>query len=216
MLNVKSLLADIFISILMFFSTIILCIKLAINFRPLFYYDINYLNIPKDANMTVTDIKKNYDYLINFLNSIHPTNFSLPTLPSSAHGTIHFFDVYYLINSLTNFLYVAILIIIISTFIFFKHKKLNFLKYSGILLVIFPFLLTPFYFLNFDSFFNRMHEMIFHNNYWLFDPYQDPVILMLPEQFFFHCFILILILIVLFGVLLLITYRQLKKNFNAL
>ena len=40
---------------------------------------------------------------------------------------------------------------------------------------------------NWEAFFIGFHHVMFSNDYWLFDPLRDPVILLLPEQFFFHC-----------------------------
>lgn len=48
--------------------------------------------------------------------------------------------------------------------------------------------------LNFDEFFVIFHEVLFRNSDWLFDPNRDPVINILPEEFFTQCFILFFIL----------------------
>lgn len=49
--------------------------------------------------------------------------------------------------------------------------------------------------------FETMHKIFFDNDYWLFDPHTDPVITILPEEFFMHCgiFIVVLISIETFG-----------------
>ncbi|WP_241559489.1 TIGR01906 family membrane protein [Lacticaseibacillus hulanensis] len=44
--------------------------------------------------------------------------------------------------------------------------------------------------LNFNAFFIAFHKVLFRNNDWLFDPRTDPIINVLPEDFFAICFVL--------------------------
>lgn len=44
--------------------------------------------------------------------------------------------------------------------------------------------------LNFDAFFIAFHKVLFRNNDWLFDPRTDPIINVLPENFFAICFVI--------------------------
>ncbi|KRM54342.1 TIGR01906 family membrane protein [Lacticaseibacillus sharpeae] len=44
--------------------------------------------------------------------------------------------------------------------------------------------------MNFDAFFIGFHKLLFRNNDWLFDPRTDPIINVLPENFFAVCFVL--------------------------
>ncbi|HDA5285011.1 TPA: DUF1461 domain-containing protein, partial [Clostridioides difficile] len=47
--------------------------------------------------------------------------------------------------------------------------------------------------------------------YWIFNPNLDPVINILPEEFFFHSGMMILILILLASILLFVMYRLYKS-----
>ena len=38
-----------------------------------------------------------------------------------------------------------------------------------------------------DEAFNLFHHAFFRNDYWIFDPAVDPVITILPDRFFLHC-----------------------------
>lgn len=51
---------------------------------------------------------------------------------------------------------------------------------------------------DFEDFFVKFHEMLFRNSDWMFDPETDPIILALPAEFFMACFILFIILFVIF------------------
>ena len=52
---------------------------------------------------------------------------------------------------------------------------------------------------------------MFDNDYWIFDPNLDPVITILPEEFFLHAGVMILVLILLSSILIYATYKFLKK-----
>jgi len=63
-------------------------------------------------------------------------------------------------------------------------------KYIAIAGIILAILMA----INFDGFFVVFHEVLFRNSDWLFDPSKDPVINVLPEEFFTQCFVLFFIL----------------------
>ena len=45
--------------------------------------------------------------------------------------------------------------------------------------------------MNWSKVFLTFHKIFFRNNYWMFDPASDPVILILPDAFFLQCVIVI-------------------------
>ncbi|MGR5867725.1 DUF1461 domain-containing protein [Bacillus pacificus] len=59
----------------------------------LYYFEIDFLNIPDLADMTKDDIKRNYDVLITYLSPFYDGALQLPTLDMSTNGRIHFVDV---------------------------------------------------------------------------------------------------------------------------
>ncbi|MEN4358189.1 TIGR01906 family membrane protein, partial [Streptococcus pyogenes] len=49
-------------------------------------------------------------------------------------------------------------------------------------------------FIGFEHFFTLFHQVLFvGDSSWLFDPLKDPVIWILPEVFFLHCFLFFMI-----------------------
>lgn len=199
-------------SIIIFLAAIAFFTKIICNFKPLYYYDIVKLNIEKDSGFNVDTIKTNYNYLINFLNESNPVKFNLPTLTSSLNGKTHFFEVHKIFKNLTYFLYFSFIFLIVSIAVTIKHKVYTYLKISGISLILLPLVLTPMLATNFTEYFDDFHKILFRNNFWLFDPDKDPVILILPEEFFMHCLIFIVISSVLLGFILLMVYIILQKN----
>ena len=63
--------------------------------------------------------------------------------------------------------------------------------------------------------FITFHQIVFRNNYWVFDYRSDPVINILPETFFMHCFIMIVIIVItLAGLCLFYYYHKQKQIIN--
>ncbi|MGL4374647.1 MAG: DUF1461 domain-containing protein, partial [Turicibacter sp.] len=69
------------------------CVMMTVAFKPLYYFDINYLNIAQTSGYTEDEIKLNYDYLIDYNLNAEEMEFHMPTLPYSNEGKIHFEEV---------------------------------------------------------------------------------------------------------------------------
>ncbi|OJT76416.1 carbon storage regulator [Clostridioides difficile] len=91
------------------------------------------------------------------------------------------------------------------------NKNIKILKTTSITLIIMPLLLTVPILLNFEKSFIIFHKLLFRNDYWIFNPDLDPVINILPEEFFFHSGMMILILILLVSILLFVMYKLCKS-----
>ena len=91
------------------------------------------------------------------------------------------------------------------------HKNIKILKTTSITLIIMPLLLTVPILLNFEKSFIIFHKLLFRNDYWIFNPDLDPVINILPEEFFFHSGMMILILILLVSIVLFVMYKLCKS-----
>ena len=63
--------------------------------------------------------------------------------------------------------------------------------------------------------FETMHGLLFDNDYWLFNSKTDPVIKILPDEFFMHCGIMIIGLTAAFTSGLEILYRRKRKYGKA-
>ena len=79
-----------------------------------------------------------------------------------------------------------------------KQKEYRFFKLTAVLTIVIPLILSFFAFVDFEHLFITFHQLVFSNDYWLFNPKLDPIINILPESFFMHCFMLI-VFIVLFS-----------------
>lgn len=154
----------------------------------LFAIDIKPYYLEQAVGMKYGTIMKNYAQMMDYL--INPFNwhFHLSNFGSSAAGRLHFQDCKKLF--LLNFAVFIGTGIIVIKFHKFRARFNRMFLWIGIVGIIVAILML----LNFDEFFVVFHEVLFRNSDWLFDPNKDPVINVLPEEFFTQCFILFFVL----------------------
>ncbi|CEP91632.1 membrane protein [[Clostridium] sordellii] len=187
-------------------------VKFTVVFKPLYYFDIKHLNIPILSGMSEEEIKLNYDYLIKYNTSYRDYEFNMPTLKSSIQGKIHFEEVRDVFKVLNKINIISGVISVLGIYIVLKKKEIKIIKYARIISILIPiFLLIPIT-IQFEKSFEIFHRLIFNNDYWIFDPSKDPVINMLPAEFFLHCGVVILTGILIFSSIILIIYKMLKNK----
>ncbi len=185
-------------------------IKFTVGFKELYYYDIDKLNIPILSNLSEEEIILNYDYLIDYNLRKDDKNFEMPSIKSSPQGKIHFEEVRDIFQNINKLFDLCLIISIIGLFINIKYKNINFLNITSKSLISIPIILALPIVINFESSFVIFHKLMFSNDYWIFDPNLDPVINMLPQQFFFHAGVMMLALVLISSILMYVVYRLLK------
>lgn len=202
------------IFIIMYFFSF--SISVTASFKPLYYFSIDFLKIEESSKLSEEEIKENYNYLVYYISQKNDYSFSLPSLSHSEKGEIHFKEVKHILKIIYSIMFVSLIGAIICIHLNNKSNQFKYLKYSsiGLLFVPIPFLLPTI--INFDGFFDYMHALIFNNDYWLFSPSTDPIIKILPQEFFMFCVIMILSLIILSSLMLMLTYlfKMKKKSFS--
>ena len=169
--------------------SILLTIYLAWIFYPL---EIQWLNLTDRVYLKPETIQYNFHILMNYLTNPFYQVLQMPDFRSSEAGLHHFAVVKNLFH-LVQFL--ALLTLPIFYYFVKKIVKKGFLsifRKSLLLLVFLPLLIGLVGVLfGFDQFFTLFHQILFvGDDTWLFDPAKDPVILILPETFFLHAFLL--------------------------
>lgn len=203
---------DIILSIVLMIFIISFAIVFTVFFKQLYYFDINYLNIDKISGLPVETIKDNYDILINYQSIFYQGNLNLPDFAMSVAGRIHFQEVKTIFEVIQVSMLISGIISIILLIKRFKEKEYRFLRLTGIITILIPSILGFLVAIDFDQAFIIFHKLFFRNDFWIFDYQPDPVITILPETFFMHCFILIVLIIVVFALLCLIFYRYKQKQ----
>lgn len=179
-------------------TIISLSITITINFRLLYVFDIDSLKIVEYIDMDKPTLLKNFDQLMAYLNNPFHHTLKLPDFPISESGAFHFYEV----KRLFLLCYGVLLVTVIPSGVF----VFRLIKAKRVWRLIRPFqwgMIIPVFFgvlmgIGFDRFFVAFHGLFFNNDDWLFDPVTDPIINVLPEQYFMHNFILFFVLLELF------------------
>lgn len=182
-----------------------------LNFRPLYYHDISSLNIEETSGYSENVIRENYDALIDYNSVFHRGSLDL-SLPMSREGRIHFQDVKRIFDVLQILCVLSLIGSLILGIRAWKQGYRGFLKSAAVLSVFLPVIAGILIAFNWDNAFILFHELMFSNDYWLFDERTDPVINILPDEFFLHCALLIILLILSASLIMGLIYLRQKKR----
>lgn len=191
---------------LIFFISVGLAI--AIYVRPLYYMGMD--RISAETGYSIDVIKENYDALIDYCSPFFTGELDFPSLPESETGISHFVEVKVIFN-----LFFALLLVtpfFLAGLIYLQHKRgsFSYLIASPVIMCVLPLLIGLACAIDFNRIFVLFHEIVFRNDDWLFSPYEDPIILFLPERFFLQC-ALIIVGTVLVGCVVM-TVLYVRKN----
>ena len=203
---------DFLIGIIFTLLFVSISVIITINFRPLYYLDVKLLDIEQTSGYDKEEILDNYNALIDYSSPFYKGNLEFPTLEASESGLQHFKEVK---DIFTAFYWLAaITLASVVSIVIYKYKKrdISYLPVSSLTAILLPSLLGILIMLNFDRAFVIFHQLFFNNDLWLFDPTTDPVIKILPDTFFLHSAIMIILLVILGSICLYVIYHFLKKR----
>ena len=203
---------SILLSLILTLTLISLTVVLTLACKPLYYLDIHALHIPETTGYTISEIKANYDAVIDYSLSFGKASLEFPTFPMSEGGRIHFEEVKNIFNL---FKYMAIFGTLAGAAGILRQRRkqsYGYLKLTAILTVALPAVIGATVALNWDWTFAAFHELAFNNDYWLFDPATDPVINILPDAYFLHCAVMILLLVILGSLICGLIYRRVQRK----
>lgn len=199
-------LCDVEAAVVLFLFILSFSVTFTLNFRPLYYMDIELLGIEERSGIPKEEIKENYDVLIDYNSMFNDEELVFPTLAMSETGKIHFEEVKEIFTGFQTMAVVTAIMGLIAIFEQRKNKQKRYLKYAGILTVVIPAALGAAMVVNWDKAFVIFHKIAFDNDYWIFDAKTDPVITILPDTFFLHCAAMIVGLVVAGSVLCFVLY----------
>ena len=169
--------------------SILLTIYLAWIFYPL---EIKWLHLTDNVYLQPHTIQYNFNILMDYLTNPFSQVLKMPDFRSSTAGLHHFAVVKNLFH-----LVQLVAVVTLPSFYFFlqtivKKGFLSIFRKRLLLLVSLPILIgLAGVLIGFEQFFTLFHQILFvGDDTWLFDPAKDPVILILPEAFFLHAFLL--------------------------
>lgn len=182
-------------SMLFLFFGILAAITATIFTSPIIYsMCIQWFNLTEISGLSKEELMLNYDVILNYLINPRINELNMPFFSMSDGGAHHFAEVKILI--FMNLIATVILfILVIFAIRYIRHN------YSQILMnpyfvfnLSFPLILLFFIVLAFDKVFIIFHKILFNNDLWLFNPLEDPVITVLPQEYFMLLFILALLI----------------------
>ena len=178
-------------------SLVIICASVVavICFKPLYYRDIDHYDMVARTGMSEEEIKLNYDEMVDFLMRWNGDELTLPTLPMSEGGKIHFADVKHVFTGVKILGLFSLAVAVLCFILLRKEDRRSSLAAAGIITIGIPAVLGTFVAVAWDKFFVLFHKIFFNNDYWIFDARTDPVITILPDGFFLHCMVLIVSLV---------------------
>ena len=181
----------------------------------LYPFEISWLNLTNRVHLKSDIIQYNFHILMDYLTNPFNPVLEMPDFPSSESGLHHFVVVKGLFHLAQG---VAIVTLPIF-YLFWKQviqKGFLSLYRRGLLIMLsLPLVLGLVgVFIGFEQFFTLFHQILFvGDDTWLFDPAKDPVILILPEDFFLHAFLLFFCLYeLIFGFVYLLSWKKLPKR----
>ena len=168
--------------------------------KPLYYFDIDFLEIEEYSGFEKEEIKANYDALIDYNLSLFDGELIFPSEGMmSETAKIHFEEVKDIFDLFKIVGLVMIPLCIAGVWYFYSKQKIDYLLYTGCITLALPSVLGTFIALNWERVFYIFHKIAFSNDYWIFDPYEDQVINILPSAFFMHCAVMIVGIVFLGG-----------------
>ena len=203
---------DIPTGICFFIALVAIGLAIAINFRPLYYLNISWLNIPESSGLNAVVIKENYNALIDYCSPFFKGDLVFPSLRASASGLSHFAEVKQIFTAI----YIAGAVSLVFCVVLFilkrRNNEYNYLLVSGIIAIVIPVLLVILSLINFNALFMLFHMVVFNNDSWLFDPATDPIIDLLPETYFMECALIIAAVVIIGAVVVIIRYFVRKRS----
>ncbi len=203
---------DILIGIAFTVLFISIAVIITINFRPLYYLDVNLLDIEQRSGLPKEEILENYNALIDYSSPFFKGSLQFPTLTASKSGLQHFEEVKDIFTAF--YILAATSLAAVVCIILYKAKRrdISYLPVSAVTAVLLPSILSALIMINFDRAFLLFHKLFFKNDLWLFDPTTDPVITILPDTFFLHCAMMIIFLVILGSIVLFVIYHFRKRH----
>lgn len=218
MFSMKNKLLTVLFGVAVFVFILTVSISLPIYFRPFYYMQIEALGLTKHYDYQT--IKVCYDQMLRYL-TLPGGEFLTGALNHTASFADHMKDVKGLF--MLNFFGLVISTAIIITLLILNKKKVIALCRPFGMSVSFISALSVFgaFFIvgglvaiDFDKAFVVFHKLFFPGkDNWLVSPTVDPVIKILPEQFFLNCAIVIFCSIVLISVGI-IVWQIVRKNLD--
>ena len=213
----KTKLLSILCAVCVVFFLLTAAIGLPIYIRPFYYAHIEAFDLARVSGYSEAEIREAYDEVLDYL-TLPGKEFSTGVLPHSAEGKAHFEDCKVLFDLNASILIGSGLVLAVLFFLRKKWGPYRLGKHSApfwaaVLSLTAPMIIGALAALDFDRAFVIFHSIFFPGNTnWVFDWYRDPIIRVLPQEFFMDCAILIGVGLITMAVGILVWEGKRKKS----
>ncbi len=200
-----------------FLCILTVSIGLPIYIRPFYYLHIDAMDLPKTTGYTKTEIRQAYDDMLDYL-TLPGREFKVGKLAFSDRGRDHFADCKGLFDlnlgvMIGSALCLAVLLALRKKLGPYRLGNHTPLFYGSLAAIVLPIVIGGLASLNFGRAFVIFHSIFFPGKTnWVFHYRADPIILLLPRDFFMHCAILIGAGVLVLSALGLVLDRKLRKK----
>ena len=171
--------------------------------------------IDKNLNIPRNKLYDEYGNIIDFINNPKTTDLSFESFTLSNNALYHFVEVRKIFIGIYIFLIFSISLLVIYLLINKKRIKKaigNIPVISLLITIVTSFVIIGSSMVNFNCLFKIFHEIIFTNDYWIFDTVKDSIILALPEEFFLLCAIIIIVLSIIITCIELVICKRVREE----
>ncbi len=218
--SIKDTALSLLFALALFCLILTFSIGLPIYCRPFYYAQIKPLELEKYSGFTEAEIKEAYDQVLDYL-TLPGKPFGTGVMAHSAEGAAHFADCKVLFDLNAAVLLCSGVILLLLWLLRragktgpYRLGRRSAAFYAGLAAVVLPPVIGGLAALDFNRAFVLFHSIFFPGKEnWIFDWRTDEIILVLPQEFFMHCAVLIGASVLLFAVVLLVREaRQTKKQ----
>ena len=210
------------ISVLFAIASCILIITCAvavpIYFRPFYFWHIEALQL-ENSGYSATQIKEAYNQILDYL-TLPGGTFQAGDFPFTASGAAHFADckVLFTLNAV---LLVCAAVFVITMLLLKKHNRIQTLYigpfhasfYAAVTCLVLIGLVAILASMDFYAAFVTFHSIFFPGKEnWILNYRTDPIINVMPQDFFMHCSILIGTCIVVLSLAIILWQIKEKKK----
>lgn len=211
--GLSGLVRNFVLACLLFISALTLSIVTMTFVSPFIYRLFNgVFQLHQAVNLSEEALLHNYSTIVNYLFFPQQTQLVMPDFSASESGLNHFADVKVLMQIS---LFIACLSTLVSSYIIAKirnqRQKLSNLRAILQLFMAFPVIMLSLLIFRFDRAFVVFHQIFFRDDSWYFDPLTDPIIRVLPTEFFL---LMGLVILLSYCVIYFVYYHLLAKKFK--
>lgn len=194
-------------------------IGLPIYCRPFYYLQIDALELEAYSGFTKAEIREAYDEVLDYL-TLPGKAFGTGVMAHSQEGAAHFADCKVLFDLNAAVLLASGACLLVLTLLrragkagLYRLGRRSSAFYAGLSAILLPVVIGALAALDFDRAFVIFHSIFFPGkDNWIFDWRTDEIILVLPQEFFMRCAMLIGASVLLFSLALILReYRKGRK-----